>query len=128
VPTYLIERETPGASELSDDELRGITQKSNEVVAGLTRPYTWRHSYVAGDKIYCVYDAENPLGATGDARRVVTDSHAACFGITPGEQTLLPGDDAYIAHTRFSDWLTAVAWQGFPGHRPRTGSARERDQ
>ena len=57
MPTYIIEREIPGASELSDDELRGITQKSNEVVDGLNRPYTWRHSYVAGDKIYCVYIA-----------------------------------------------------------------------
>jgi hypothetical protein len=59
MPTYLIEREIPGASHLTDDELRGITQKSNEVVEDLERPYTWRHSYVAGDKIYCVHDAEN---------------------------------------------------------------------
>ena len=58
MPTYLIERDIPGASELTDDELRGITQKSNEVVDGLGRPYTWRHSYVAGDKIYCVHEAE----------------------------------------------------------------------
>jgi uncharacterized protein YbjT (DUF2867 family) len=47
------------------------------------------------------------LSATGDTRRVVSDSHAAYFGITPGERTLLPGDDAYIAHTRFGDWLNA---------------------
>lgn len=59
MPTYLIEREIPGASELTDEELRGITAKSNEVVDGLQRPYTWRHSYVAGDKIYCVHEAEN---------------------------------------------------------------------
>jgi uncharacterized protein YbjT (DUF2867 family) len=45
------------------------------------------------------------LSATGDPRQVVTDSHAAYFGITPGERTLLPGDDAHIAHTRFKDWL-----------------------
>jgi hypothetical protein len=59
MPTFLIEREIPGASNLTDDELRGITQKSNETVEGLNRPYTWRHSYVAGDKVYCVHDAEN---------------------------------------------------------------------
>jgi len=58
MPTFLIEREIPGASKLTDEELRGITQKSNDTVAGLSRPYTWRHSYVAGDKIYCVHDAE----------------------------------------------------------------------
>ena len=58
MPTYIIEREIPGASTLDDEALRGITATSNDVVAGLNRPYTWRHSYVAGDKIYCVHDAE----------------------------------------------------------------------
>jgi hypothetical protein len=57
MPTFLIEREIPGASKLTDDELRGITQKSNDSVEELNRPYTWRHSYVAGDKIYCVHEA-----------------------------------------------------------------------
>jgi uncharacterized protein DUF4242 len=59
MPTYLIEREIPGASKLTDDELRGITQKSNAAVEDLQRPYTWCHSYVAGDKIYCVHQAES---------------------------------------------------------------------
>jgi Protein of unknown function (DUF4242) len=69
MPTFLIEREIPGASELSHDELRGITQKSNEVVDDLNRPYTWRHSYVAGDKLYCVHDAENREDVLEHARR-----------------------------------------------------------
>ena len=59
MPTYIIEREIPGASDLTDDDLRGITKTSNDVVAGLTCDYTWRHSYVAGDKVYCVHDAES---------------------------------------------------------------------
>jgi len=59
MPTYLIEREIPGASQLTNEELRGITATSNEAVDGLGRPYTWRHSYVAGDKIYCVHEAES---------------------------------------------------------------------
>ena len=59
MPTYLIEREIPGASNLTDEELRGITATSNDAVATLERPYEWRHSYVAGDKIYCVHDAES---------------------------------------------------------------------
>lgn len=59
MPTYIIEREVPGASALTDEELRGITTKSNDTVADLGRPYTWRYSYVAGDKIYCVHEAEN---------------------------------------------------------------------
>lgn len=59
MPTYLIEREVPGAGKLTDEELHGITHRSNDVVAGLPRPYTWHHSYVAGDKIYCVHEAES---------------------------------------------------------------------
>ena len=69
MPTYLIEREIPGASNLTDDELRGITTKSNDVVDGLERPYTWRHSYVAGDKIYCVHEAESAEVILEHARR-----------------------------------------------------------
>ena len=57
--TYLIEREIPGASQLTDEELRGITSTSNDAVASLAKPYEWLHSYVAGDKLYCVHQAEN---------------------------------------------------------------------
>ncbi len=69
MPTYLIEREIPGASKLTEEELRGITAQSNEVVDGLERPYTWRHSYVAGDKIYCVHEAESADDVLEHARR-----------------------------------------------------------
>jgi hypothetical protein len=57
--TFLIEREIPGASQLTHDELRGITSTSNDAVASLNKPYKWLHSYVAGDKVYCVHQAEN---------------------------------------------------------------------
>ena len=57
--TFLIEREIPGASGLSHDELRGITSTSNDAVDSLDKPYKWLHSYVAGDKIYCVHQAED---------------------------------------------------------------------
>jgi hypothetical protein len=46
------------------------------------------------------------LRAGGDGREVIADSHAAYFGITPGERTLLPGDDAQIAETSYEDWLS----------------------
>jgi hypothetical protein len=68
MPSFLIEREIPGASQLTDEELRGITTKSNDTVAGLSRPYTWRHSYVAGDKIYCIHDAERAEDVIAHAR------------------------------------------------------------
>ena len=57
--TYIIEREIPGASELTDEELQGVTTKSNDTVDALNKPYNWLHSYVAGDKVYCFHQAEN---------------------------------------------------------------------
>ena len=57
--TYVIEREIPGAGQLTHEELRGITSTSNDAVASLDKPYKWLHSYVAGDKVYCFHQAEN---------------------------------------------------------------------
>jgi hypothetical protein len=59
MPTFVIERNIPGADKLTQDELRGISAKSCDVVAGLGVPYKWVTSYVAGDKIYCVHEAES---------------------------------------------------------------------
>jgi hypothetical protein len=57
--TFVIEREIPGASELTREDLFGITNTSNEAVESLDKPYTWLHSYVAGDKVYCFHQAES---------------------------------------------------------------------
>ena len=57
--TFLIERNIPGASSLTPEQLRDIAQTSNEVVDGLGVSYTWVNSYVAGDKIYCVHEADS---------------------------------------------------------------------
>ena len=67
--TFLIEREIPGAGELTLDELRGITTTSNDAVASLDKPYQWLHSYVAGDKIYCVHQAEDEAVIREHAQR-----------------------------------------------------------
>lgn len=71
MPKYIIERNIDGASALSQDELADIATKSNEVVAGLGVPYRWITSYVAGDKIYCVHEAD-------DAEAI--REHARCGG------------------------------------------------
>jgi hypothetical protein len=55
----VIERTVPGAGNLSGEELKALSQKSNDVLAGLGPSITWEHSYVTGDKIYCVYSAPN---------------------------------------------------------------------
>jgi len=57
MPKYLIERELSGAGSLTADELQAISQKSCGVLSELGSDIQWQHSYVAGDKIYCVYIA-----------------------------------------------------------------------
>jgi hypothetical protein len=56
---FIIERNFPGAGELSAEELKNITQISCEAVMQLNKPYHWIQSYVTGDKIFCVHIAEN---------------------------------------------------------------------
>jgi hypothetical protein len=60
MPQYVIERTLPGAGSLTPDQLKGVAQKSNSVLKDLGPQIQWLHSYVTGDKIYCVYDAPNP--------------------------------------------------------------------
>ena len=59
MPKYVIEREIPGAGNLSAEDLKGISQKSCKVLAELGTDITWVESYVTGDKIYCMYIAPN---------------------------------------------------------------------
>ena len=55
----LIERELPGAGALSADELHTISAKSNQVLADMAPRAQWLESFVTGDKLYCVYIAED---------------------------------------------------------------------
>jgi hypothetical protein len=59
LPKYLIEREVPGAGKLSPEQLKGLSQKSCGVLNNLGPQIQWIHSYVTGDKIYCVYLSPN---------------------------------------------------------------------
>lgn len=59
MPQYLIEREVPGAGKMSPAELKALSQKSCSVLNRMGPTIQWDHSYVTGDKIYCVYRAPN---------------------------------------------------------------------
>ena len=59
MPKFVIEREIPGAGNLSPQELQGISQTSCGVLQQMGPDIQWLHSYVTGDKIYCVYIAPN---------------------------------------------------------------------
>jgi Protein of unknown function (DUF4242) len=59
MPKYVIEREIPGAGDLTPEQLKGISQTSCNVLRKLGPEIQWIHSYVTADKIYCVYHAPN---------------------------------------------------------------------
>jgi len=57
--TYLIERDIPNAGKLTPEQLKAISQKSCSVLQHMGPKIQWLQSYVTGDKIFCVYKAEN---------------------------------------------------------------------
>lgn len=70
MPNYVIEREIPGASQWTEDQVREISQRSLEVLQNLG--VQWMHSYVTDDKVYCVY------WAPGEG---VIEQHAQTLGV-----------------------------------------------
>jgi hypothetical protein len=80
MPKFVIERDLPGAGNLSPEQLRTISQKSNKVIADLGPEIHWLHSYVTDDKLYCVYVAP-------DADIIL--EHARCGGFPANKVTRL---------------------------------------
>ena len=70
MPKFVIEREIPGAGSLSEAELREVAQKSVNVLKGMGPEIQWLHSYVTGDKVYCVYLAPDEVIIKEHAKRV----------------------------------------------------------
>ncbi|MGI9227541.1 MAG: DUF4242 domain-containing protein [Gammaproteobacteria bacterium] len=59
MPKYIIEREIPGAGDLSAEELKGISQKSCSILQNMGPQIQWVQSFVTNDKVYCTYIAPN---------------------------------------------------------------------
>ena len=59
MPKYVIEREIPGVGDTPADALKAVSQTSCNVLQELGPQIQWVHSYVTGDKIYCVYISPN---------------------------------------------------------------------
>ena len=70
MPKYVIERDVPGAGNLSEAQLRELSKKSVQVLHGLGPEIQWLHSYVTGDKVYCVYLAPDETVIREHAKRV----------------------------------------------------------
>jgi hypothetical protein len=66
---YVIERDIPGAGQLSDDQMRAASQASNAALSELGKGIQWVESHVTADRIYCVYLAENAELVHEHARR-----------------------------------------------------------
>lgn len=69
MPKFVIEREVPDAGKLSDQEIRGISQKSCSVLNSMGPKIQWVQSYVSDDKIYCVYIAPDEETVREHARQ-----------------------------------------------------------
>jgi hypothetical protein len=57
MPRYVIERDLPESRSMSPSELKAMSQKSMDVLMDMGPEISWVHSYIADDKIYCVYIA-----------------------------------------------------------------------
>ncbi|MGC9194202.1 MAG: DUF4242 domain-containing protein [Syntrophobacteraceae bacterium] len=69
MPKYLIEREIPGAGNLSAAELQAISQKSSQILTAMGPQIQWVNSYVTDDKVYCIYIAPNADAVREHARQ-----------------------------------------------------------
>ena len=68
---FIIEREMPGAGNMTAEELQAASKTSNSVISVLGKPYKWIESYVTQNKIYCIHEAES---------EDVVREHASCAG------------------------------------------------
>ena len=83
MPRYVIERDIPEIGTAERDALREASQKSNSVLAAMkaeNKNIQWEHSYVAGDKTFCIYIADSPG---------LIDEHAERSGFPASEVTLV---------------------------------------
>ena len=73
MPKYLIEREIPGAGQMSPQQLQGVAAKSCSVLRNLGPQIQWVQSYVTDNKIYCVYIAPNEEMVREHAKQACQD-------------------------------------------------------
>lgn len=55
MPQYVIERDIPGAGQMSEDDVKTLSMRSLDVLKGLGPEIQWLYSYVTDEKVYCVY-------------------------------------------------------------------------
>ena len=102
---YLIEREIPGVGAMSIMELCGAARASNQAIDQIGADVQWQHSYVAGEKTFCVYLAKDaPMARTRvanssqSAAREATGrwSEVSWFGLREVEKPMAPARTASL--------------------------------
>lgn len=79
---YVIERDIPAVGTLERAQLSEAARKSNEVLNQLGSAIQWVHSFVAADKTFCVYYAED---------EDIIHRHAELSGFPATKVTEVPG-------------------------------------
>jgi len=69
MPKFLIERPVPGVGQMSPMDLKGLSQKSCDVLREMGPRVVWQQSYVTDDKIFCVYIADSEQDVLEHARK-----------------------------------------------------------
>src|SRR3546814_15730679 len=88
MPRFLIERDIPNAGAMTPEQLADATQHSNAVLAAMDAGIQWRHRYVAGHRIYCVYHPPTQGLIREHAERPRFPAHS----VTPAAAVLGPAD------------------------------------
>ena len=70
MPQFVIERDVPGAHEMTQDEVRELARKSVQVLSELGPQIQWIQSYVTENKVYCIYLAPDEATIREHAHRV----------------------------------------------------------
>lgn len=70
MPKYVIERDIPGAGQLTEQQLEDVSKKSLGVLGQLGPEIQWLHSFVTDDKVYCVYVAPDEATIQEHAKRL----------------------------------------------------------
>ena len=70
MPEFVIEREIPGAGQMTEEQIRDVSVRSLEVLKGIGPQIQWLHSYVTDDRLYCVYLAPDEAVIREHARKL----------------------------------------------------------
>jgi hypothetical protein len=108
MPRFVIEREVPGAGNLTDAQLREISRKSVSVLKAMGPEIQWLHSYVTGDKVYCVYLAPD---------EAIIQEHAEGVGIPANRVSAVR--DSSTRHAQSKWWFHPSGDQDFLRHSVR---------